>query len=161
MSRARGAAAGFPPVHELLPQSGPMLLVGRVLAHDAGGTRCAVDPAAGALFGREPGRVPCWVALEYMAQCAAVHGGLVARSRGEAPQPALFVGARRVVFACDAFATGEGLEVTACPVGASAGAVAFDCRVGRTAQDEPLARGRLLVARLAEPAAPDARRGTL
>jgi len=153
-------AAGFPSVDELLPQSGPMLLVGPVLAHDERGTRCAVDPAASALFQREPDRVPVWVALEYMAQCAGVHGGLVARGRSEAPQPAVFVGSRRLAFACDDLSTADALEVEARPAGASAGAVAFDCRVFRAGDAEPLASGRLLVARLA-PEATGAGRVTL
>lgn len=153
-------AAALPPVRELLPQAGPMLLVGAVLAHDEQGTRCAVDPSASALFQREPGRVPVWVALEYMAQCAGVHGGLVARARGEAPRPAVFVGSRRLAFACDDLSTADALQVEARPAGASAGAVAFDCRVFRAGDDHSLASGRLLVARL-DPAAAGAGRVTL
>lgn len=137
----------FPPLSELLPQAGPMRLLDRVLAHDARGTRCAVDPERSFLFREDSGAVPVWVALEYMAQCACVDGGLRARSRRGAPPVAVLAGSRRLVFARDAFARDALLEVSASPVGMSGRGVAFDCRVHEAGHpDAVLAEGRLLVA---------------
>lgn len=142
----RGGAPGnaFPPVEELLPQSGRMRLVSEVLAHDAGATSCAVDVGRSELFRDAEGRVPVWVALEYMAQCAAVHGGLLSRRLGEPMRPGLFVSARRVAFHAEAFDPGAPLVVTARHERGERGLVGFDCEV-RAADGAPLAAGRLFV----------------
>ena len=96
-------SAGWPDVETLLPQSGPMRLVGEVVGHSPEWTECAVDPARSGLFVDDPsaGTVPPWVALEWMAQVAAVHGGLVLAAEGGAPSPALLIGSRRLRFAVD------------------------------------------------------------
>jgi predicted hotdog family 3-hydroxylacyl-ACP dehydratase len=90
------------------------------------------------------------VAIEYMAQCAAAHGGLVARARGEAPRPGLFVGSRRLVFRCAGFAPDVALTVTARHAGGRADGFAFDCTVEDPAGGPPLAEGRLNVVLLGE-----------
>jgi predicted hotdog family 3-hydroxylacyl-ACP dehydratase len=135
----------FPPISELVAQTGPMRLLDRVLDHHGDATRCAVDPARSVLFLDARGRVPSWVGIEYMAQCAAAHGGLVARRSGEAPRPGLFLGARRIVFRCDGFEPGHRLEVTARLVAGRSGGRAFECAVLDPARDEPLVEGRLNV----------------
>jgi len=135
----------LPPVAELLPQTGPMRLLERVLAHDAEHTRCAVDPAQSHLFCDAAGRVPGWVAIEWMAQCAAAHGGLRGRARGEGPRPGLFVGSRRLRFACDAFEPGRILEVTARHAAGRDERLAFDCAVLEPSGGPLLAEGRLNV----------------
>jgi predicted hotdog family 3-hydroxylacyl-ACP dehydratase len=122
-----------------------MRLLGEVLAHDARETRCAVDPARAALFHDADGRTPAWVALEWMAQCAAAHGGLVARARGEAPRPGLLLGSRRLVFRCDGFPPGRRLEVRARHGAGRASGLAFDCAVLDPDGGSPLAEGRLNV----------------
>ena len=86
-----GARGGAPaPIEEVVPHSGAMLLVGPVLEHRPEFTRCRRRRGAErALRRRADGRVPAWVALEWMAQCVAAHGGLVgARARpAGAPGP--------------------------------------------------------------------------
>lgn len=104
--------ADFPSVAELVPHSGPMLLVKRVLEHSADRTVCEVDPAESGPFLDEGIGVPTWVGLEYMAQCAAVHGGLLARRNGEPPRAGLLLGTRRLKLATDRFRPGELLRVS-------------------------------------------------
>jgi predicted hotdog family 3-hydroxylacyl-ACP dehydratase len=135
----------FPPIAQLLPQAGAARLLERVLAHDADGTRCAVNPAQSALFRDANGRVPAWVALEYMAQCAAADGSLRRRARGEALEPALLVGSRRVAFRCTHFDAAQRLEVTARHAAGRRELLAFDCAVFDARGGEPLAEGRLNV----------------
>ncbi len=138
--------AAIPPVAELLPHSGPMRLLERVLAHDADGTRCAVWPGRSALFRDATGRVPCWVAAEYMAQCAAVDGSLRLRARGVSPRPVLFVGSRRIAFHREAFDPSQRLEVEArYAAGRPGGLVAFDCALFAGEGGDTLAEGRLNV----------------
>jgi predicted hotdog family 3-hydroxylacyl-ACP dehydratase len=133
----------LPPIETLLPQSGPMRLLERVVAHDGTTTRCEADPARSALFRDASGRVPAWVAVEYMAQAAAAHGGLLARERGEPPRVGLLVGSRRLTFRCTDFAPGRRLEVTARHAAGSGTRLAFDCAVLDPDGGLALAEGRL------------------
>jgi predicted hotdog family 3-hydroxylacyl-ACP dehydratase len=134
----------FPPIAALLPQAGAMRLLERVLAHDGEVTRCAVAPP-GALFRDAHGGVPAWVALEYMAQCAAADGSLRRRARGEPPLPALLVGSRRVSFHCALFRAEQRLEVTARRAAGGRELLAFDCAVFDARGGEALALARLNV----------------
>ena len=61
---------------KLLPHRGSMCLLDAVLHHDAKKTICRVDPLRSTLFEDASGALPSWLALEYMAQCAAAHGAL-------------------------------------------------------------------------------------
>ena len=135
----------LPPIAELLPHAGAMRLLECVLAHDDGGTRCAVRALSAAPFRDASGRVPAWVALEYMAQCAAADGSLRQRASGAAPAPALLVGSRRLTFRCAGFDPAQRLEVTACHAAGSRELLAFDCAVFDARGGAPLAEGRLSV----------------
>lgn len=135
----------FPPIAELIPHAEPMRLLHRVLAHDDVQTRCAVDPAGSALFGDAAGRVPVWVGIEYMAQCAAVHGGLRLRGSGEPARLGLFLGSRRLVFRCDGFAPDRMLEVVARHTAGGRGRLAFEAAVLDPDAATPLVEGRLMV----------------
>ena len=135
----------FPPIAALLPQAGAMRLLERVLAHGDDGTRCGVNPSQSALFRDASGRVPAWVALEYMAQCAAADGSLRRRARGEPREPALLVGSRRVAFRCAHFDAAQRLEVTARHAAGQRELLAFDCAVFDARDGEPLVEGRLNV----------------
>jgi predicted hotdog family 3-hydroxylacyl-ACP dehydratase len=135
----------LPPIDALLPQTGPMRLLEGVLAHDAESTRCLVDPARSALFRDASGRVPAWVGIEYMAQCIAAHGGLLARARGGSPHPGLLLGARRLVFRCDGFEQAPLLQVTARHAAGRSRMLAFECAVLHPDTETPLVEGRLHV----------------
>lgn len=139
MSRA------YPPLAELVPHSGSMLLIGPVLEHRPELTRCGVHVAESALFRRADGRVPAWVALEWMAQCVAAHGGLVARALGEPVRPGLFLGSRGVRLRTDDFGPDEVLEVRARHLRGELGLVAFACSLSRPGEGEPVAEGNLSV----------------
>ena len=136
--------AEFPPITALLPQQGPMRLLSRVVGHDDEGTRCAVFPADAHLFREGSGRLPSWVALEWMAQCAAADGSLRLRERGEPPQACLFLGSRRLQFHCDGFDADTPLEVVARHAAGRHRTHRFDCAV-RDAEGRVLAEGQLNV----------------
>jgi len=138
-------SAPFPPIGELLPHAGPMRLLEAVIAHDPECTRCRVEPSRSELFRDATGRIPAWVGIEYMAQCIAAHGGLLARARGEAPRPGLLLGSRRLVFRQDAFEPGRTLEVRARHVAGHSEMLAFECAVLDPGEEAPLAEGRLNV----------------
>jgi predicted hotdog family 3-hydroxylacyl-ACP dehydratase len=134
-----------PAIEELVPHAGPMLLIGDVVEHAPERTRCRVEVAKSVLFRRADGRVPAWVGLEYMAQCVAAHGGLVARRLGERPRPGLFLGTRRVVVRADSFGWEDVLEVSARHLRGELGLVSFSCSLERSAREEPVLEGNLSV----------------
>jgi len=140
MSRAE-----FPEIAALVPQTGPMCLLDRVLEHAPSHTVCAVDPGRSGLLAAADGSVPAWVGLEYMAQCIAAHGGLIARRQGLPPRPGLFLGSRRVRFGAEAFAAGRELRVRARHHHGERGLVAFDCEIQEAAGGPPLVSARLNV----------------
>lgn len=133
----------FPPIADLVPQRGRMCLLERVLAHEERETRCAARPERTVLFRDAAGRVPVWVGLEYMAQCAAAHAGLRLRTFGRTPQAGFFLGSRKVVFRADAFDPGQPLEVTARHATGRTKRFAFECAVLDPAGGAPLVEGRL------------------
>jgi len=137
------SASTFPPIAELIPHAGGMLLLDRVLAHKANHTVCATSADRSPLFANADGRVPSWVGIEYMAQCAAVHGELANRRRSEAPRPGLLLGSRRLEIHRDAFAAGDPLEVTARHHMGESGLVAFDCSIRSVSSGETLIEGRV------------------
>lgn len=137
--------APFPPVATLVPQSGPMCLLGRILAHDPTRTVASVDPARSALLAAPDGSVPVFVGLEYLAQCVAAHGGLAARARGGTLRPGLFLGARRVSFGVQHFARDREFVVEVRHHRGERGLVAFDGTVREARGGPPLVQGRLNV----------------
>jgi predicted hotdog family 3-hydroxylacyl-ACP dehydratase len=103
----------LPPLAELLPHAGPMRLRARALAHDGERTVCLALPAASTRFQEAGGEVPSGLGIEYMAQCAAAHRGLLARGRGEPPGdpaggPPLVAGRSNVLRLREIPAPGEG-----------------------------------------------------
>lgn len=135
----------FPPVRDLVPHAGPMVLLDEVLAHDEHATTCAVEIAAQELFREPDGSVPVWIGIEYMAQCIAVHAGLVQRAAGELePQRGFLVGARALRFHVDRFGAEQRLLATARRLWAgSRSLVAFECELRDADGGTLLAEGRL------------------
>ena len=128
---------------ELLPHARPMLLVRRVLSHSPERTACAVEVADSELFRASDGRVPAYVGLEYMAQCIAAHGGLLARALGAAPSRGLLVGAKQLALHREWLAADESLEVSARLLGRAGALASFACEL--RAGDELVADGTLSV----------------
>ena len=145
---AMNRADDFPPLAEILPQTGRMALLDRILAHDPEHTVCAVDVDQSRLFQGPDGCVPVWVGIEYMAQCIAAHGGLLARGRNEDPKPGLFLGSRRLTFRSRGFEPGSRLEVSArhrAGEPGRPGLLVFRCALRDPQQAQPLAEGQLNV----------------
>ena len=144
--------SGFPTVAELVPHSGPMCLLSRVLDHSPARTVCAVHPDRSELFRDASGAVPGWVGLEYMAQCMAVHAGLESGPGGQ--RPALLLGSRRMRIAVDAFPTGSELVVSASHHRGEDGLISFDCEIREATGGPTLVEGRVNVYTLNEEWAP-------
>lgn len=134
--------SGFPAIGDLLPHAGGMRLLDRVLAHGPDGTACETEAARSQLFRRADGSVPAWVAIEWMAQCAGVHGALEARARGQRLEIGFLVGSRSSRFHVARLPEGAlvvraslqretgGLHAFACRVEAPDGALLAEARLG-------------------------------
>jgi 3-oxoacyl-[acyl-carrier-protein] synthase-1 len=134
----------LPPPSEILPHAGPMVLLSRVLHHEADRTVCEVDIDTQSMFLDPAGNVAAWIGIEYMAQCIAAHAGLVGRADGKPPQLGFLVGSRRIDFHTPGFRRGQTLEVTARRVwGGVEGAASFDCALLDASTRAVLAAGRL------------------
>jgi predicted hotdog family 3-hydroxylacyl-ACP dehydratase len=135
----------FPPVRELIPHEGPMVLLDRVLAHDEDATTCSIAIADQLAFREDDGSVPVWFGIEYMAQCIAVHAALVLRAEGQVEPPRGFlVGARGVRFHVERFDPSQRLEATATRRWAgSRSLISFECALRDATGGKVLAEGRL------------------
>jgi predicted hotdog family 3-hydroxylacyl-ACP dehydratase len=135
-------SAEFPSIDRVLPQSGPMRLLDRILEHDGRSTTCVAVPAKSTLFVTAEGDVPAWVGIEYMAQCCAAHGALLLAD-GRRPPPALLMGARRIDFHADRFDPEGELVVVARPAVGSRKSAAFECSIHSRDGERLLAEARL------------------
>ncbi|MGE5467382.1 MAG: beta-hydroxyacyl-ACP dehydratase [Ignavibacteria bacterium] len=124
------ATAEFPPIEEVLPHRGAMLLLDRLVAFDAQSADAEYAPRADAWYADAEGSMPAWVGVELMAQAAAAHVGMTRRSAGEPPPMGALLGTRRFVSTRPAFAAGEVLRVrSVLSFRDASGLGAYDCSI--------------------------------
>ncbi|WP_288381044.1 hotdog family protein [uncultured Massilia sp.] len=118
-----------PDIHELVPHSGAMSLLGRLLDADDESLHAEVAITPESMFYSE-GAVGAWVGVEYMAQAVAAHAGWCARQKGEPVRVGFLLGSRKYACKVAAFAAGSVLkiEVRRALQGEN-GLGAFDCRI--------------------------------
>jgi predicted hotdog family 3-hydroxylacyl-ACP dehydratase len=133
---------GFPPIQELLPHRGRMLLLDGVVAAGPSFVTCRVVIRSDSSFA-EAGRVPGLVALEYMAQAVAAYAGLKARGLGQPVRIGYLLGSRDVTLPGRDFQAGDELLVDAQHQFGDEAIGAFDCEV--TLRGEVVASGCLNV----------------
>jgi predicted hotdog family 3-hydroxylacyl-ACP dehydratase len=129
---------------ELLPHSGPMVFLDRLLAADEKRTVCGVRIDDLPLFRSADGSLPAWAGVEAMAQTIAAHGGLEARRRGEAAKVGFLLGCRRLEIRADRLQPGVGYAAAATQVwGGERGLVSFDCELFERQGGRRLLAGRI------------------
>lgn len=140
----------LPDIGSLVPHSGAMSLLDRVLEATPE-TLCAeVRIHAGSMFCADGG-VGSWVGVEYMAQAVAAHAGWLAHLNGQAAKPGFLLGSRRYSTTQPRFVCGDVLHIRVQQVlRGENGLAAFDCSIVHAADagDEgkaPLASGTLTV----------------
>jgi predicted hotdog family 3-hydroxylacyl-ACP dehydratase len=134
----------LPPIRELLPHQGKVLLLDRVLEHDPESTTTRVSIERQTWLKREDGSVASWVALEYMAQCIAAHEGIRAHLSGSRPVPGSLAAVVGVRLYRSYFRAGEVLRVRTRLVRGrpGLGVLSHFCTVH---EDRPTGEGQLLV----------------
>lgn len=111
----------------LLPQTGTMRLLERVISDGQGVTLCAARIGAATPLCRE-GRAPAWLAVELLAQAMAAQGGLAAGAARV--RRGFLVGARRIELRTRGFVSGEALWVRAQHLRGETGFVVCECALG-------------------------------
>ncbi|WP_083384777.1 ApeP family dehydratase [Cupriavidus sp. USMAHM13] len=113
-----GVAAGpvaaapevLPPVAEVVPHAGAMLLIDALLHAGEDDAVARATVRATQLFVDEAG-MPAWVGVEYMAQTIAAWAGMRDRRAGRAPGIGFLLGTRRYECAQPSFAVGSELTI--------------------------------------------------
>lgn len=88
------AQCAFPPIEDLLPHRGSMLLLQRITDSDGSGIVAEAVVPSEAWYLDDSGAMPTWVGIEMMAQAAAAQVGLSARLNGSTAKPGVLLGTR-------------------------------------------------------------------
>ncbi len=100
----------MPDIRLLVPHSGPMVLLDRVVSADEESLCAEVCIRADSLF-CGAGGVGAWVGIEYMAQAIGAYAGYTARQKGEPVKIGFLLGARRYECSRPLFPVGSVLRV--------------------------------------------------
>lgn len=111
MSSPMQPSGEFPPVAKLLPHSGPLVLLDRIVAADDESLTAMAQVTADGLY-NQGDTVPAWVSMEYMAQAVAAFAGLAPYQKGEIIPLGFLLGSRRVEFNRPSFPVGSVLTIT-------------------------------------------------
>ena len=115
---------------ELLPQSGGMALLDRVLDAGEDYLTAGLTVREDSLFSGPDHTVPAWVGIEYMAQTVAAYAGCQGKRRGQAMQVGFLLGTRFYQCSVGSFPCGACLRVHVEKVMEGAcDMAAFDCRI--------------------------------
>ena len=132
----------MPDIRTLVPHSGPMVLLDRVISADEESLCAEVRIRSDSLF-CFAGNVDAWVGLEYMAQAIGAYAGYTARLRGEPVKVGYLLGTRCYECTRPVFTVGTVLRIHVKRVLQSEnGMGSFECRI----DDE---NGQLATANLA------------
>jgi len=129
-------------IEDLVPHSGRMSLLTRVVDHGEDWLIAEVDITVDSMFCDEKG-VPAWVGLEYLAQAIAAFAGLQERLLGGMPKIGFLVGTRKYVSSNSYFSLNSTLSIKVSEnLKAENGLCVFNCELH---SDECEASARLNV----------------
>ena len=81
-------------IDELVPHSGAMSLLTRVIGHGDDWLEAEVDITQASTFAETDG-VPTWIGVEYLAQAIAAFSGVQQRKQAAAPKVGFLLGTRK------------------------------------------------------------------
>jgi len=115
-------------IDELIPHSGCMVLLDRIVAHDHQSLTAELVVRDDGLFGDHE-TVPAWVGIEYMAQTIAAYVGVRAREANDPIRLGFLLGTRRYLTNVGIFKVGAVLTIQADKIYQDEGLGVFDCRI--------------------------------
>jgi predicted hotdog family 3-hydroxylacyl-ACP dehydratase len=134
----------LPPIEELLPHRGTMLLLDRLIEFENDSTIAEYAPRGDAWYADVDGRMPSWIGIELMAQTVAAHVCLVKRSAGLMPKHGVLLGTRRYNSSLSSFSTDKTLRIQVTMIFSDiSGLGAYNCSI--SSDTEELATATLKV----------------
>jgi predicted hotdog family 3-hydroxylacyl-ACP dehydratase len=115
-------------VEELVPHSGKMVLLNRVIEFDEESMVAEVIVRDDGMFG-DGNAVPAWLGVEYMAQTIAALGGMKRRLAGKPLNLGFLLGTRRYDCNVPLFDVGSVLTVSVKRLLEDQGLGVFECRI--------------------------------
>jgi predicted hotdog family 3-hydroxylacyl-ACP dehydratase len=137
----------LPPLNELIPHRGDSLFIDRVVEHHETGTTCTINLDGQYWLKRPDGRVPGWLAVEYMAQCMTVHESIRSRVLGHPRESGMLVAVFNLKLYVSYFEPGLALRARSIPLRGGVGLRVFSHSGVIFAEEKrPLAEARLTIA---------------
>lgn len=134
----------LPVLEELIPHSGPMLLLDDVEDHSEKRTVTRVDPAQSRLFYDDDETiVPAWVGLEYMGQTACTHVMLKTRNETKGPAGGILISAKNISVNFGGFSTQRIYQAEAEHVLEQGRLQSCECLIREKGRSDVLMSGRL------------------
>lgn len=134
----------IPPIEDLLPHRGSMLLLDRISHFDADTACGEYRPRADAWYANHEGNMPAWIGLELMAQAIAAHVALLRRHHGPPPRQGVLLGTRRYASSAQDFKANSILRIHVRMILCdTSGLGAYDCHI--ESENEELATATLKV----------------
>ncbi|MCG8667964.1 MAG: 3-hydroxylacyl-ACP dehydratase, partial [Pseudomonadales bacterium] len=99
-------------VEELVPHSGAMVLLDKITSCTDSSVRAELTIKENEMFMND-GKVPSWVAIEYMAQAIGAYAGVHAKLAGEPVVVGLLIGTRKFACSIPYFRPSEKLSIAA------------------------------------------------
>lgn len=115
-------------VGALIPHSGSMVLLDRIIDYDDNGLTAELVVRGDGLLGDHEA-VPAWGGIEYMAQAIAAYAGVMARQANEPVRLGFLLGTRRYSSNVAAFKVGLTLTVRVEKILQDDSLGVFDCRI--------------------------------
>lgn len=121
-------------VEDLLPHSGKMVLLDRIINYDDNALTAELIVRGDGLLGTEH-TVPAWAGIEYMAQSIGAYAGIMAKRKGEPIKLGFLLGTRRYTSNVARFEVGWALSVRVNKIWQDNELSVFDCRIGGAGVD--------------------------
>ncbi|MFU8789760.1 MAG: 3-hydroxylacyl-ACP dehydratase [Methylobacter sp.] len=113
----------------LIPHSGNMVLLERVIDYDEQSLTAEVVVRADGLLGGDEKNVPAWVGIEYMAQTIAAYAGMMAKQANEPIRLGFLLGTRHYSSTVAAFQVGSIVTIRVEKIMQDDNLGVFECRI--------------------------------
>jgi len=120
----------YPPIRELIPHQGPMVLLDEMVDWEPGRARCRIQIRPSMRFVSD-GVVDTIVSLEYMGQAVAASCGYAAFRGGNDIRVGMIIGCRRMDIEVPKLEVGDELTVDVREVRAQEEISVYECEVRR------------------------------
>jgi predicted hotdog family 3-hydroxylacyl-ACP dehydratase len=119
-------------VADLIPHTGRMVLLDRIIAHDDHGLSAELIVRGDGLLAGNAETVPSWVGIEYMAQAIGAYVGVMAKQANKPIRLGFLLGTRRYSSNIASFKVGSRLTIHVEKIMQDDSLGVFECRIQGT-----------------------------